>query len=348
MITTDHPTKHCRQPASHLKHSTVLHSIAALLLLASYPLALKCFEQAVAQVSNTSTILSQCWSFLASCALFAPSVFGLYHLRNKRLDAPEEVTTRALLHILICAPVLYTAVVLAAYIFGKRDLTLTFWLTITILALAAATTLKPSITPTRYPSWLRVAHGILAATFLVSFASLHLANHSAALWSSTLHNEIQSTLRAWYLNRGVELLIFGLCMGLVTSGIYMASHHIRTTCNQFKRLQTATGSYLGLFLGVHITAILYARSQGIETNWQYASGAMGLLWSFHFLIPYYTLALLCFSLHGALAARQILIKHRMQPLKVQQIFFAIRILGLFMTIMIMTAALGFSLENIPL
>lgn len=318
------------------------------LMIASYPFIVTSFTHATTQAISAPSAIAQLWSFILSSALFAPSVFGLTQLQKAFLDNPSHVATGAMLHILVCVPVLYTITVLATYIFGISHLTKIIWFSGATLFVASAALINPLAVKPLYPSWLRFTHGVLAALFIIVFAGIHILNHISAIWSPALHGKIQGLLQTWYLARAMEPLIFILWILLVTSGIYMASHHIRSASRYFKRLQTASGSFLGLFLCTHTTAILYARSQGIETNWYYASGEQGLLFSYHFLIPYYTLALLCFSLHGALAVRQIAIAHQISSRTTQQLYFVTRLIGLITTLIIMTAALGFSISKLSI
>lgn len=62
-------------------------------------------------------------------------------------------------------------------------------------------------------------------------------------------------------------------------------------------LQAWSGGYLGLFLLVHVGAVLWGRSHGLDTNFYFAAAGLHVSpWQW-FFAPYYFLAVLAFWGH---------------------------------------------------
>lgn len=315
----------------------------SIMLLLAYPLFMDLFVHNLTALTTEIGLLSILGSSLGVLLVFFPSLMGIKQLSGDTWQPSAHVKQRVFLHLLVCTPVIYTFFTLVSYISGVQEYRILLWLGINLLlSLLVVNCNLGSLKP--YPAWFRVAHGILAATFILGFFALHWFNHLAALWSTSAHGAVQENMRIWYRSAWVEGTLLIICVLLICSGFYMALQQIKRGGDRFKRLQTASGSYLGLFFCTHLTAIIHARNIGIDTNWGYATGEKGLIFSFQFLIPYYALALIYFTLHCALATRQILKAHGHNQYRTQWIYQITKATGLILTFLVMLAALGFSLN----
>ncbi len=193
--------------------------------------------------------------------------------------------------------------------------------------------------------WLRVIHGGSALLLLCGFLIAHLVNHDLALWSVKLHGIVMKWLRLWYRSELVEPVLLGLLLVMVCTGMPMVAHFSRRKTDAFRAMQMATGVYIGLFLCAHLLAVLGARSEGVETDWKFATGPTGLLNGPALLIPYYIFAVFFLILHLACGLRIVLLKHGVAEVTANRSVYLIASAGLVITSVIATAALGFHIQN---
>lgn len=114
---------------------------------------------------------------------------------------------------------------------------------------------------------MRRTHRALAV-FLGLFVALHLGNHLTGLAGQEIHGAVQTWLQAIYRHRLVEPLLLGAVALQVVLGLLLVARRRDWT------LQTISGSYLAVFLLVHLGAVLGARAKGIETDLAFAAAGL--------------------------------------------------------------------------
>lgn len=123
---------------------------------------------------------------------------------------------------------------------------------------------------------------------------LHLANHIAGFAGQDAHRIVQRVLRGLYQG-WLEPVLLAACAIQVVTGLRLAWR--RRSARWPGALQPLSGAYLGAFLGVHLFAVLQARSLGIDTDLAFAAAGLHAGGWVFFFAPYYGLAVLAFGLH---------------------------------------------------
>ncbi len=134
----------------------------------------------------------------------------------------------------------------------------------------------------------------LSACILGAFIFLHLGNHIAGLAGQEVHWAVQIKLRGIYQG-WLEPLLLLACLFQIATGLKLAwaRRHLKGRA----LLQPLSGLYMGLFLSIHVSAVLMARASGINTDLAFAAAGLHAgLWIF-FFAPYYGLAVLALGLH---------------------------------------------------
>ncbi len=307
-----------------------------------YPFFIALFSDALPGTLSHGQPGSVVLAVFATLATFAPTLIALRYLAAPTLDDTGRVRERALLHLLVVLPPLNTLVFLVAYLGGLLAYTNLIWLSLAALLLGGIYRLQAKVPPAPHSPVFRVTHGIAALIFVGGFFLLHWANHAVAAWNPEAQGPLQETLRLWYRSVWVEPVLLALCVFLVGSGLYMTARYLRRKTDRFSRWQTASGSYLGLFFCAHLLAVLSTRAGGGDTDWTFATGENGLIYSSQFLIPYYALALVSFSLHAGVGLRQVLLAHTSTARYASPLARSASTLGYLLTLLVMFAALGFS------
>lgn len=106
------------------------------------------------------------------------------------------------------------------------------------------------------------------AILLGLFLALHLGNHLAGLWGQEAHLAMQSGLRQIYRNPWIEPLLLAAIAMQAGLGTALLVRRRRLT------LQTISGAWLALFLGIHAGAVLIARWQGTDTTLAFAAAGL--------------------------------------------------------------------------
>jgi hypothetical protein len=126
------------------------------------------------------------------------------------------------------------------------------WLGVLGFAASAAPTKK---TPAAAPTWIRTAHGFSAATIIVIFLAWHLANHMTAVWSLEANKTIMDQLRVWYRSDIVQPILIALFAFQLLSGLRLLWAAIPPRADIYSSIQTATGSYLVVYITSHLIAV---------------------------------------------------------------------------------------------
>lgn len=142
---------------------------------------------------------------------------------------------------------------------------------------------------------VRTVHRFTACLLLV-FLAAHLVNHLVAICGVPAHIEWMHITRAYYREPFVEFVLLTAFGVQMITGITRLVAGWRTRTGGVAWLQAATGGYLLLFLLIHISAVLAARSDGVDTNFHFAAAGMhaGLGW---FFVPYYAAAVASVFIH---------------------------------------------------
>lgn len=135
-----------------------------------------------------------------------------------------------------------------------------------------------------------------SALLLGSFVLLHLANHAAGLAGQDVHRSVQLALR-WLYQGWLEPVLLAACAVQIATGLRLVWQ--RRSSLWRTGAQPISGTYLALFLGIHVFAVLQARMNGIDTDLAFAAAGMHAGGWIYFFVPYYGLAVLTFGLHIA-------------------------------------------------
>lgn len=114
---------------------------------------------------------------------------------------------------------------------------------------------------------MRRAHRALAVV-LALFLALHLGNHLAGLGGQATHGAMQAAARSVYRHPLVEPVLLLALVVQIGLGLALVARRRRVT------VQTTSGLYLGLFLLVHLGAVLSARAQGVDTDLAFAAAGL--------------------------------------------------------------------------
>lgn len=140
------------------------------------------------------------------------------------------------------------------------------------------------------------------ALALAAFLLLHLGNHVAVFAGFPAHQAAQDMIRPAYRALPAEALLLILFAAQITLGILLLTRR-KGPRRGWRKLQALTGAYIAAFLILHVSAVLWARNTGVDTDIHFATGGMkaGFAW---FFVPYYALAVAALIAHVAAALRQ--------------------------------------------
>jgi succinate dehydrogenase/fumarate reductase cytochrome b subunit len=136
------------------------------------------------------------------------------------------------------------------------------------------------------------------AVLVTIFVTVHVANHVAALAGVAAHLHFMEQARMVYRQPVVEAVLL-LCIAMQAgSGLWMVQRGRKTRSGLIASLQAASGSYLALFLVIHVAAVLFGRAAlGLDTNVHFAAAGLQVRPFVYFFAPYYFLAVLALFAH---------------------------------------------------
>jgi hypothetical protein len=230
---------------------------------------------------------------------------------------PFQMRARIAAHLAFASPPLFTLIGVLTYMGGWNNGDYWLW-PLVWLALSAYVLLAPATGPSGAerltPERLRSAHGFVAATVIVAFLGMHLANHLVGLWSAEAHIAVMKLLRKWYRHPVVETALVALMLFMVGSGLVLLRARLTRPAGVFETLHTMTGTYLLLFIPGHMNSVFMFQRlfMGKDTDFWFAAGGPGGLlgdpWSVR-LIPHYALGVWSLVTHAAGGLRIVLISH---------------------------------------
>ncbi|HLK47312.1 MAG TPA: hypothetical protein VKT49_04205 [Bryobacteraceae bacterium] len=243
-------------------------------------------------------VLSYAWAIAAPVAAWL-ALCEADRVRLNRREHPQ--LTREAILAAVAAPfyVLSGVVVGWVHLRGLHDV---LWYMV-LAGVAAARWLAPPALLAREERWQRLHR--VSAMLLVVFGVAHVGNHLAALDSLQAHVTVQNMLRAVYRQPAIEVLIVIAALVQVGSGWLIVSRARLQRANGLRNLQVLAGAFLGMFFLSHLTGVFSGRLlQNVDTTFAWAtSGSGGVLTKSPAFLPYYSLAVLAFLVHAALAAR---------------------------------------------
>ena len=252
---------------------------------------------------------------------------------------------RLALHLAAAAPPLWVLSLLLFGRFGWSAHHSLAWTSLWLTLLAGSAWVRDRGEVAAPGARLRIVHGGLALTVLLVFLLYHFVNHLLALWSPDLHRALLDSGRQWYRSAGLEPILLAAFAGLLASGVPMAWRYAARPGDGYRTLQAVSGTYLLFFLLAHLLAVLGARQDGTETDWQFAVGAKGLLDGRGLLTPYYVLALAAIVSHLACGTRIVLLGHGASRVAARRVFTAIMLLGALVTLLTTLAMCGVHLAG---
>ncbi len=132
------------------------------------------------------------------------------------------------------------------------------------------------------------------------FILLHLFNHMWSILGADRHLEMMNTLRLFYRNIFVEIILLLAVLVQIISGLKLFKMNRKTATTQFEKLHIWSGLYLAVFFVIHLSAVLGGRLfLHLDTNFYFGVAGLNTFPLNLFFIPYYGLAILSFFGHLA-------------------------------------------------
>jgi hypothetical protein len=138
----------------------------------------------------------------------------------------------------------------------------------------------------------------ITALVLIIFSLAHVGNHLVSLLSVAAHIRLMEALRTIYRYPLIEPLLLTCVLVQIISGIKLVVRGWAKRQGRIAWLQALSGSYIALFLPIHVGAVLFGRmALGLDTNFYFAAVGFHMPpWEW-FFAPYYTLAVLALFVH---------------------------------------------------
>ncbi|MCW8126105.1 hypothetical protein OQE62_05940 [Microbulbifer halophilus] len=179
----------------------------------------------------------------------------------------------------------------------------------------------------------------ISALLISVYVLFHLTNHLVALAGVEAHIDFMRSYRQVYRAAPVELLLLICVFFQVASGITFILRRRGQRRGFFDRAQAISGGYLAFFLLFHVGAVLYGRSQGLDTNFNFAAATLNLGAFPVFFTPYYTLAVAAYFTHLACGLRWLL-RARLPTATLDRAAVALMALGLLLGLTIVATFSG--------
>lgn len=132
------------------------------------------------------------------------------------------------------------------------------------------------------------------------FVALHLFNHLVSIWGVERHIELMTSLRLFYRNVFVEIILLSAVVIQILSGLKLFFASRKNAVSGFDKLHIWSGLYLAFFLVIHVSAVLIGRFVlHLDTNFYFGAAGINSFPVNLFFIPYYALAIVSFFSHIA-------------------------------------------------
>jgi hypothetical protein len=138
----------------------------------------------------------------------------------------------------------------------------------------------------------------IAAIVLGVFTVIHLLNHFYGLTGSQNHIAFMESARLVYRSVLIEWIIVLASILLIVSGVSFLIKWRSRQKSKIMHLQAISGIYLGVFLIIHIGAVISTRvTTTLDTNIYFAAAGLHNASAIWFFAPYYFLAVLAIFVH---------------------------------------------------
>lgn len=304
---------------------------APAILTLLYPFLLAAFSDAVGTGDPSANGSRAIMGWLCLCVATSVPLVGLvwaYRLRGLSDLSDVRLRARRLAYLTIGAPPLFVFIGVTRGLVGRpltdQAIWLGVWVVAIVLCLRPLGSAKTPPDASMKSARLRIAHGVSASLILL-FVAFHLTNHLSGLIGPDTHAAIMTAGRKIYRLLPVEIVLIGLLLFQIGSGLTLAARWNREPGDGFRVLQIGSGIYLASFVITHLnSALVSARAiRHIETNWAWASGAPeGLLydsWNIR-LVPHYGFGIFFVLTHLLLGLRQVVIAHGGEIQKVNRLW----------------------------
>jgi hypothetical protein len=140
----------------------------------------------------------------------------------------------------------------------------------------------------------------LGGIILAGFVFVHLSNHALSLINIKTHIKVMELLRVVYRQPIFESVLLLTVFSQIFSGLRLFLVHRKKAVTFFEKLQIWSGLYLGIFLVIHLSAIMAGRYvQKVDTNIYFGVAGLNTFPFLLFFVPYYAIAILAFFGHLA-------------------------------------------------
>lgn len=140
----------------------------------------------------------------------------------------------------------------------------------------------------------------LSGLTITIFIVLHLFNHFCSIFGTDKHIEIMDTLRLFYRNIFIEIILLIAVLFQIISGIKLFKVNRKIAKTSFEKLHVWTGLYLAIFFIIHLSAVFVGRYLlHLDTNFYFGVAGLNNFPTNLFFIPYYALAIISFFGHIA-------------------------------------------------
>jgi len=132
------------------------------------------------------------------------------------------------------------------------------------------------------------------------FIGFHLFNHVSSIFGADKHIEIMKTLRLFYRNIFVEIILLSAVFVQIFTGLNLFITNRKISISNFDKLHIWSGLYLALFFVIHLTSVFWGRFYlHLDTNFYFGVAGLNTFPFNLFFIPYYGFAIISFFGHIA-------------------------------------------------
>jgi len=132
------------------------------------------------------------------------------------------------------------------------------------------------------------------------FIGLHLFNHVSSIFGADKHIEIMKTLRLFYRNIFVEIILLSAVFVQIFTGLNLFITNRKISISNFDKLHIWSGLYLAFFFVIHLTSVFWGRFYlHLDTNFYFGVAGLNTFPFNLFFIPYYGFAIISFFGHIA-------------------------------------------------
>jgi len=308
-----------RMPSAGALRAQLSVLIAPLAAL-SYPFILTGFNASVTTITKGDVgvlpWLTAAVSLLLAFAAPTMALLAAMHFAEIRQPTVAQLRAKRMALLAVAAPTLFTFIGVVLSMRGDPVPDMWFWVACWVLAIVAffrADRNAPAPAKVQpVPAALRVAHGISALVIIGIFLALHISNHLTGLVGPSTYDAVMKIFRHVYRTEVLQPLLVTLFLFQIGTGLYLVWRHTAAPSDRFRTFQIASGVYLAFYVLSHMNSVFIFAHLGIDTDWNFATGApTGLIkdpWNIR-LVPYYWLGVFFVLSHIAVGTRTVMMAH---------------------------------------